>query len=160
MSLGFFGVFFSIVNVSKKYCLIFVDKSGRRSLLCESISGISSLWWLSVSTKNVIHDEEAGVVGFKSHASMANIQSDRMSNAMQSYRCRLFSYIIPCDNLWMYLNSSGIANSIISKLNVYSMWKGETFVGWCLPRLKMYIINVSAKIKEVLLTKYNVALHD
>lgn len=49
-----------------------------------------------------------------------NYWRDEQCNAKLSMPI-LFSYVICCDNLWMYFTSSG--SSILSKFNVYSMWQ-------------------------------------
>lgn len=91
---SFFNYYYSFVKVSEKY----------------NQGGGTFVWqWLGVSTKNVSRDDEPGMVEFKGHIRPWQ-QDAKLSTPM------LFSYIICCDDLWMYFTSSG--SSILSKFNV------------------------------------------
>lgn len=132
----------------------------RMEPLCESISGISGL--LRAQMMNQVMNQHHLHGWF--HLKLTHIHGkdsdwgDERCNAKLLILI-LFYYIKSCDTVWMYLISFGIATFIISKWNVESMWKGEHVCWLMLAMLKMYIINVSAKSKEMRFLTLSISLH-
>lgn len=136
--------FNSFVKVSRKY----------------SQGGGTFVWqWLKVSTKNVSRDDEptlfTGMVEFKSHIHPWQLLTGWAVQCKVIWYCFLTSFVvIICECTLLPLVVPSFLNSMCNRCD-----KGETFVGWCLPRLKMYIINVSAKIRDEVLLSINILLH-